>query len=251
LSDLFNSIFSGELLIRTAGRDLSRAARRVVREVFGESPEKLDTATFRDGLGQAREALANLEFRTGAISLLEELSVPREGLKLDRVRLRAVSPGLENIPAAAPVFYAHRDTWYGNPKCQVNVWIPLHDVDPDNSFRFYLDYFQEQVANDSVHFKADQFRGFGRVEPATGWCYPAAQTELDGRVYDVSMKEGEALLFSAGHLHQTLPNRTGRVRFSVDFRFFFQQHLKANLGAPDLDNESSGLLISEYESCGW
>jgi hypothetical protein len=249
LSDVFESVFSGKLLIRSGGNSLAKAARQLVKRTFGEHPETLDSKAFRDRLKQARQGLKEPEFLQGTLSLLESLDIPLQGLRLDQLRLRAVTPGLEDIEAAAPVFFAHRDTWYGNPKCQINVWIPLHEVGPRNSFRFFLDYFQTEIANDSKHFDADEFRGFGRLEPATGYCYPRALLDPGGEVYDVCMKSGDVLLFSAAHLHQTLPNRTDNVRFSVDFRFYLEHHLEAHSGAPDPDNESRGLMTEGYTRC--
>lgn len=248
MSILF-SLFAGALVKRSGGADLAREARQLVGESFGEHPESLKPKEFRQALERARLSLQEPLFRNIALQLLQDLGLSTKGLRLDLVRLRAVAPGLEDIDAAAPVFYPHRDTWYGNPKCQINAWIPLQDVDQNNSFRFYLDHFETGIANDSKHFSANSFRGFGKVAPAERCCYPRAQTTPRGKVHDVCIKNGEVLLFSAAHLHQTLPNQTDRVRFSVDFRFFYQHHLTTEAGAPDPDNQSRGLCIEGYLPC--
>lgn len=250
LKTLFDSLFAGELLISSDGQTLAEAARETVTDIFGEDPEALSNSIFKRRLDKARKLLSAPRFHTLALRLLQNLGLSTEGLRTDTLRLRAVSPGLEAVEAAAPVFYAHRDTWYGNPKCQINVWVPLQDVDSGNSFRFYPEHFTTPIANDSANFDADSFRGFGRLDPAGGWCYPRALERPSGDVYDVCMKKGEALLFSASHLHQTLPNQSQRVRFSVDFRFFLEPHLQNGVGAPDPDNQSRGLLIQDYRACG-
>ena len=169
---------------------------------------------------------------------------------MDKLRLRAITPGLETVEQAAPVFYAHRDTWYGNPPCQINLWLPLQEVDSRNSFRFYLNYFESPIANDSERFKARDFRGFGSLQPVGTQVYPRTLENPVGELYDVTMEKGEVLLFSAAHLHQTLPNRTNRARFSLDFRFYLEEHLETGRGAPDPDNRSVGLMTGEYTACG-
>ncbi|MCA9779739.1 MAG: hypothetical protein KC800_23585, partial [Candidatus Eremiobacteraeota bacterium] len=133
---------------------------------------------------------------------------------------------------------------------QINLWLPLHEVDSRNSFRFYLDYFDRSIANDSERFAAQDFRGFGNLQPPGAQVYPRALDLPTGTVHDVKMKEGEVLLFSAAHLHQTLANRTQKVRFSLDFRFYLEEHLKAGRGALDPDNRSVGLMTEDYRACG-
>ena len=165
----FQSLFAGQLLTlaaSTPSQTLLEKAVGLVEDAFGESPESLDAETFRSALSRSRERFAGQDFSVLALSCLAVQGFELEGLMLDTVRFRAVSPGLEKIEAAAPVFYCHRDTWYGNPNCQVNAWMPLHDVGPNNSFRFYTDYFHRPIKNDSHLFLAADFEnqgGFGRV----------------------------------------------------------------------------------------
>lgn len=248
----FDALFSGELLRRRCGANglsLLEKTQELVEKSLGREPEALDKDAFRLGLESCRARLSDESFVALGRGILDEVGIPRKGVMLDKLRLRAIAPGLEKIKQAAPVFYAHRDTWYGNPSCQINVWLPLQEVDSRNSFRFYLDHFEEQIANDSEHFKAEDFRGFGSLQPVGTQVYPRALEKPDGEFFDVSMKRGEILLFSAAHLHQTLPNRTQKVRFSLDFRFFVEEHRRAGQGAPDPDNRSRGLMTGEYRPC--
>ncbi len=250
--DLYGDIFRGELIFRPAfleSRSLVEAAREVVRACFGESPELLSADLFRERLNEAREEVASPRFSRLAACCLAALGLTAKDLNLDTVRLRAVTPGLEDIESAAPVFYGHRDTWYGNPACQVNAWLPLQRVDRRNSFRFYLDHFEAPIANDSEGFVAQVFereRGFGRLDANRSSVYPRALVPPGGQTYEVEMERADVLLFSAAHLHQTLVNRSSKVRFSLDFRFFRERHLEAEVGAPDRDNRSQGLCLGSF-----
>lgn len=253
--NLFQELFAGEILsisTRPATTKIVAAGRAVVIDSFGADPSALSADEFREALAQARETVGGTEFFDLAKDCLPEFGFDLAGLQLDRVRFRALTPGLENIPEAAAVFHCHRDTWYGNPSCQINAWIPLHEVNERNSFRFYPDYFRQAIPNDSASFVAADFEsegGFGRVSPKNDSSYPKNLQAPQGSVFDVRLPQGHALLFSAAHLHQSLVNRSGRVRYSLDFRFYHREHLQMGLGAPDPDNKSVGLLIKDYRSC--
>ena len=251
----FESLFCGELLhylAFPASQKLAAWGRSVVAVEFGDSPESLSSEAFRQALDQARAVVAGAKGRRLAGEVLSELIPQPKELRLDVVRLRAITPGLEKVEAAAPAFYAHRDTWYGNPRCQVNAWVPLIEANPSNSFRFFLDDFNRPVANDSEHFDAGQFQtrgGFGRTASDPVSAYPRALEESQSRTYDVALEADGLLLFSAAHLHQTLPNRTAKVRFSLDFRVFRQCDRHNGLGAPDPDNRSRGSFADSYLPC--
>jgi hypothetical protein len=49
----------------------------------------------------------------------------------------------------ADPFHPHRDTWYSAPMCQLNWWLPIYSIDPDNAMGFYPDYFNVPVKNNS------------------------------------------------------------------------------------------------------
>lgn len=252
---IFERIFQGELLTfrATEGcQELARAGREVVAQHFGPDPDRCSAGEFREALNRARQVLAGPIYRRLALRCLQSVGLQESDLLLDQVRLRAVSPGLETVAAAAPVFYCHRDTWYGNPKCQVNAWIPLQAVDADNSFQFFPHHFQQPIANDSHLFKASDFErqgGFGRVteQPAES-VYPRALQQPQGTAVSVRLQAAQLLLFSAAHLHQTLVNKTERTRLSLDFRFYRPSHVESGAGAPDPDNRSTGLLTDGYLS---
>ena len=191
-----------------------------------------------------RQDLAEPAWRDRCRNFLLSLGINLEEFGLDRVRLRGLAPGAEAIPAAAAAFYAHRDCWYANPQSQINLWLPLHDVDSTNSFGFYPQFFTVPVENDSELFDYDQFcRSGGFQSTVQTLVYPCWLAEEQPTPPSaVDLKLGELLFFSASHLHRTLPNRSGQIRFSLDMRLVH----RGDRGAPNCDNRSRGDASADY-----
>jgi hypothetical protein len=247
LENLRTRLYSGELLRFNQQQRFCDYLVRQVRLVFGDDYRR-PCQDFMGLLGAARQLLRGQETQQETLRFLETLGFSTDDYAIDYLRLRGVIPGAESIPAAAPAFYAHRDTWYANPQSQINLWMPLHDVTPENSFAFYEDYFEQAVLNDSADFDYDNFRrevGFQNPNPNKEAIYPRLLSMLASS-RDVTLGAGEVLLFAAAHLHQTLPNRTTLTRFSVDLRIVHRADFRAGIGAPNLDNRSSGDAMIDY-----
>jgi len=215
---------------------------------FGESPRDYRGSDFLARLQLVRQELSQAHWRSLCRDFLQSLGIDLAKFSLDRFRLRGVMPGAENIPAAAAAFYAHRDCWYANPQAQINLWMPLHDVDRLCSFGFYPELFEVAVENESCGFDYDDFVGHGgfqstaKVPVHPHW----TATEQPEPPYCVELKQGNLLLFSAAHLHRSLPNRSGRIRFSLDLRLVHLQDYAQGLGAPNCDNRSRGSALADY-----
>ena len=57
---------------------------------------------------------------------------------------------------------------------------------------------------------------------------------------------GQVLLFSGTQLHASIPNTSGRARFSVDFRTVNVPDLIAGRGAPLVDVQCTGTAIRDF-----
>ena len=175
----------------------------------------------------------------------------------DPLRLRVVRHlGHEN-PLAAPVYHPHRDTWYAHPRALIAWWIPLDDLAPHETFVFHPDRFRAPVDNDSEIFDYGDWVRDG-WELKIGWqklaagaearyprAAPAAASDFGASV-GFACRRADNLLFSGAHLHTTLPQATGRTRFSLDFRIVDLPDHAAGLGAPDVDNRSRGSSLADY-----
>jgi hypothetical protein len=202
-----------------------------------------------------REFYLEPPFHSAVTRLITSLGFDPRQTAFDPARLRVISHrGFEN-PAAKAVYYAHRDTWYSHPQCQITWWIPLHDASPDETFVFFPKYFQRPVPNDSDVFDYDEWIrngwslkiGWQNKESGLTARYPGVTGEVDlaSRV-GFSCRSGEVLLFAGSHFHQTNQNTTGRTRFSLDFRTADRRDVEASRGAPNVDNRSRGSVFCDY-----
>lgn len=62
-------------------------------------------------------------------------------------------------------------------------------------------------------------------------------------------KVGGMILFSAAHLHSTVPNTCGLTRYSIDFRTVHLDDVWQRRGAPNYDSECTGTTMHDY-LCG-
>ena len=96
----FDALFSGELLRRRCGANglsLLEKTQELVEKSLGREPEALDKDAFRLGLESCRARLSDESFVALGRGILDEVGIPRKGVMLDKLRLRAIAPGLEKI----------------------------------------------------------------------------------------------------------------------------------------------------------
>ncbi len=171
----------------------------------------------------------------------------------DPIRLRAVAHNGHMNPAAGPLYYGHRDTWYSNPQSMITWWIPLHDVRPEETFDFFPEEFGRVALNDSECFDFEAWVEDGQTR-RIGWQdsqtsrtarYPQLLSRPAGPIVPVACRAGDILLFSGQHLHQTRHNQTGQTRFSVDFRTVHLEDHARDRVAPNVDNRSTGSSLRQ------
>ncbi len=260
---LLGALYSGRLfkLAPTpASLALVELASRELVSVLGPRPREArarlgEDAHFEAISGLRRTLYLEPRFHEAALAVLDALTVPRARIAFDPVRIRVIQHlGHENERARA-VYYPHRDTWYGHPQGLVTAWLPLDDLDADETFVFHPDELTEPVPNDSEIFDYDTWvkNGWGLK---IGWQSRTAGLEarypgLTGpvaprRTVGFSCRRGEVLLFSGAHFHRTLPQARGRTRFSLDFRFVDLDDHARGVGAPNVDNRSTGSALVDY-----
>ena len=122
-------------------------------------------------------------------------------------------------------------------------------VRDDNPMRFDLQGFDQAVMNSSSEFDyyknntarlntASQISGERQVRPVLN------HTPADELV--VVPFPGAVMLFSGTQLHSSIANRSGRARFSVDFRTVDVADLQAGRGAPLVDVDCTGTAIRDF-----
>lgn len=185
-------------------------------------------------------------------TLLRELGCDGETY-FDVPRIRTACAGDYLSSGLAYAFKPHRDTWYSTPMCQLNWWLPVFPVHPENGMEFHFQYWRQPVKNSSAGFNYQDWNQTGRQQAHQ-------QGTVDKRVQSEALEEldttqgtrlvcepGGVILFSAAHLHSTVQNTTDETRISIDFRTVHQQDLHD--GASNVDSESTGTTMMDYLNC--
>ena len=249
----------------TASLAIVTAALAVLREELGvddvrAAREILSPEDFFLRAGRVRKRLyLEPQFHRAIAEAVASVGFDPLDFACDPLRLRVVGHKGHEDPRAAPVYYAHRDTWYAHPQALVTWWIPLFDLPEEETFVFYPDRFDKPVPNDSEIFDYDAWvkDGWGLK---IGWQdreagrtarYPGVTGPVDtGHEVGFSCRAGDHLLFSGSHFHKTRPHAAGHTRYSLDFRVVHTADSAAGLGAPNVDNRSRGSCLGDYVRLG-
>ena len=170
----------------------------------------------------------------------------------DVPRLRTAFPSNYLSSGIAYAFHPHRDTWYSAPFSQINWWMPVYDVRPDNIMAFHMHYWKEAVANSSNTYNYYEWNRSNRQSASQ---HVKADTRVQPRAQATVQQDpqlrvvanvGGAMLFSAAHLHSTVPNTCGITRYSIDFRTVHLDDVWNKCGAPNVDSASTGTTMRDY-----
>ena len=152
----------------------------------------------------------------------------------------------------AYAFHPHRDTWYSAPMCQINWWLPIYEVEPGNVMAFHPRYFSQAVRNGSREYNYQQWVATSRQEAAKHikkdtrkQPQPEEPLELDPQIRIVT-PPGGMIAFSAAQMHSSVPNHTGKTRFSIDFRTVHLEDVRNGKGARNVDAECTGTTLGDY-----
>jgi hypothetical protein len=254
-------LFDGQLHVysATAGsRALVEHATRMIRDAFGDLDPEL--AQYHMPAEQYAAILADLkpkfihhpESKKCIQQLLADLKCDLDRTYFDVPRMRTATSDEYLTTGIAYAFHPHRDTWYSAPLCQINWWMPVFDIESGQSMAFHPRYWSHGVRNGSSGYNygewnktsrfqaAQHVRVDTRVQPK-----PEEPMELDPQVRVIT-PPGGVLLFSAAQMHSTVPNNTGRTRFSIDFRTVHLADVEAFEGAPNVDSACTGTTMADY-----
>jgi len=171
---------------------------------------------------------------------------------LDVPRLRAVTSDAYLTSGVGYAHHPHRDTWYSAPLAQINWWLPIYPFTMESTIAFHPRYRSQPIANGSSDFNYYEWNRTSRANAA-------AHIKSDTRPQPKSTEPvdlhpeirlvtepGGSILFSAAQMHSTVPNTSGRTRFSIDFRTVNLADLKAGKAAPNLDSHPVGTSLRDF-----
>jgi hypothetical protein len=254
-------LYGGQLFVYSpsaASVALAELARTLIRDAFHDlDPE---TAQYHLPVDRYAAILADLkpkfihhpEAKTCLQRLLVERGCDPEQTYFDVPRLRTATSDDYLTTGISYAFHPHRDTWYSAPQCQLNWWLPVYDIEPGRSMAFHPRYWSEAVPNSSQIYnyaewtQKNRFNAAQHIKADTREQPKAlSPLELDPQTR-IIMPVGGVLIFSGAHMHSTVPNNTGRTRFSIDFRTVHLDDVVAMRGAPNVDSQCTGTTMNDY-----
>jgi hypothetical protein len=184
--------------------------------------------------------------------MLLDFGCDMENTYLDVPRLRAVTSDAYLTSGVGYAHHLHRDTWYSAPLCQINWWLPIFPMASESSMAFHPAYWSRAVANGSQDFNYYEWNSTSRANAAQHiksdtrpQPKPLEPMELDPQ-FRLVTEPGGAILFSAAQMHSTVPNTSGRTRFSIDFRTVHLGDLRERKSAPNIDSKPIGTSLRDF-----
>lgn len=217
---------------------------------------RMTDATFFDAIGRIRRTLyVDPHFHRRVVAVVAACGFDPADIAFDPVRLRVVSSGGHENPRAAPLYYAHRDTWFSLSQAVVAWWIAMHDMPEEETFEIYPEWFDRAIPNSSEGFDYDAW-AIDQRDLKIGWQDREAGRQVHysgtigafepGTAVRLAAARGDNVVFSGTHLHQTLGHSAGHTRFSLDFRMVRIADHEAGKGPPNRDNRSRGSATRDY-----
>jgi hypothetical protein len=257
--DLRRQLYAGNLVILTrlqSLRDFVAYTREELTELFRpHDPENvhehIEPPEMAEILGAWKPGFIHSERSRKLVrAIIAEAGFPADGTHYDLPKPRTSFPAGHLTTGVAFAFPWHRDVWYSAPAQQINWWLPVFPVRDDNAMSFDLASFDRAVPNSSDTF--DYYRNnAARLTTAAQvtrevQARPGALNHHPGQELIILPAPGGVLLFSGAQLHASIPNTSGRARFSVDFRTVDVGDMIAGRGAPLVDAQCTGTAIRDF-----
>jgi hypothetical protein len=255
------SLYDGDLFVYSSTRateEFADFARQMIAAAFGDDDP--ETVQDRMAVEDYVEVLKDLkpkfihhpESKKYVQRILLDLGCDEDQVHFDVPRLRSSTSGGYLTTGIAYAWHPHRDTWYSAPSTQINIWLPVYDLRSDNTMMFHPLYFDRKVPNDSARYNYYEWNAKYRAAAATQVGKdtrplpgPTEEVEMDSQIRVVVPLAG-VVLFSGAQLHSSVPNTSGKTRFSIDFRIVHAGDIRARKGAPTQDVHCTGSNIRDF-----
>ena len=254
-------LFRGQLLVYSPRRSslaLVEFARELIREAFGtleprDAQHNLPVEEYVAVLSQLKPKFINHPTSKDLVrGILAEIGCNPSNTCFDVPRMRTATSGGYLTSGMGYAFHPHRDTWYSAPTSQINWWMPIYDIEPDSAMAFHTRYWDTPIDNESNEFNYYEYVQTSRKDAAKHvkkdtrkQPRPTAPVELNPQLRVIT-RAGGMLLFSGAHLHSTVPNTSGRTRFSIDFRTVNIDDVVAKTGAANIDSACTGTALRDF-----
>lgn len=254
-------VFKGDVFLYSAtptSTKLVEFARELIEEAFGGRDPQ--TAQYDMPVEEFAALLAELKPRfihhptckKLLPAVMDELGMSVDETYFDVPRLRTSTADHYLDSGISYAYHPHRDCWYAAPFCQVNWWIPIYDVVPENVFALHPQYFDQPVRNGSGRYDYADWTAVSRPAAAQHIHsdtrdQPKPEEDLDLETEIRLVPEpGGIMIFSGAHLHSTVVNTSGRTRFSIDFRTVHIDDVVSRTAAPNVDASCRGTTLRDF-----
>lgn len=254
-------LYAGQLFVYSptpSSVALVELARELIKDAFGSlDPEiaqyKMPVEPYAAILAELKpKFIHHPDSKTCIQGILRELGCDLEKTYFDVPRMRTATSNGYLTTGIAYAFHPHRDTWYSAPPCQLNWWIPIFELESGRSMAFHPRYWCQAVRNGSATYNYDDWNKTNRFTAAQHiktdtrvQPQPQESMELAPQIRVIT-KVGGILIFSGAHMHSTVPNVTGKTRFSIDFRTVHLDDVQEHRGAPNIDSACTGTTMNDY-----
>jgi len=261
--DRRQALYQGDLFVYSpiaASQELCSLGRAMIEKAFAPVDPRM--ADRQLSMEETAAILAKLkpefihhpECKILIPRIIRELGGDPERVYFDVPRLRSAYPAHYLTSGIAYAFHPHRDTWYSAPMCQINWWLPVFNISKQNGMAFYVDYFSSALENTSEIYNYAEWNRNSRAEAAKHVRsdtrqQPKAKRPVERQDIRLVCPPGGIVLFSAAHLHETVPNTSGVARYSIDFRTVHLDDVLAGRGARNLDARCTGTTLRDYLRC--
>lgn len=254
-------LYDGQLFTysaRPSSLAFTNFARQMIEEAFGSldpmtAQYEMSVEEFVAIFGPLKpKFIHHPESKRLIRAMLEDFGCDPETTYLDVPRLRAVTSDGYLTSGVGYAHHPHRDTWYSAPQCQINWWLPIYEIASESSMAFHPRYWSEPVKNGSRDFNYYEWNSSGRADAAKHiksdtrrQPKPEQPMELDPQIRIIN-EPGGIVAFSGAQMHSTVPNTSGKTRFSIDFRTVNIDDVKNKVGAPNIDSECTGTSLRDF-----
>jgi hypothetical protein len=256
------ALYDGQLFVHSAVASVRRFAdfaRQMVEDAFAPlDPEtaqhELPVELFAEILGELKPRfIHHAESKQHVRSILDELGCDLEQTYFDVPRLRSSTSDSFLTTGIAYAWHPHRDTWYSAPACQQNFWLPVYEIESDNAMAFHPPYWNRPLANNSRDYNYYVWNSKHRG-PEVAKILKEDMRPLPRATVPVELEPqirllcpvGGVVVFSGAQLHSSVPNTSGRTRYSIDFRTVHVGDARSRLGARKCDEECTGTTMRDY-----
>lgn len=255
-------LFEGQLFVyspRKSTLAFCEFAQKLIEEAFApleprEAQHRLPVEEYAAILGKLKPQFTHhSESKKHLQAILTDLGCDLSKTYFDVPKMRSSTSDGYLTTGIAYAWHPHRDTWYSAPPCQVNWWIPFYEFESNNAMAFHPRYWTQPVQNNSEGHNYYEWNKLHRGTVVTQYLKedprplprPTESIELDPQIRLIC-PAGGIILFSGAQMHSSVPNTSGKTRFSTDFRVVHWDDVAEKRGATNIDSKSTGTTMRDY-----